>query len=280
MRCNILYSLFFFSATDWLTLNSVPYGFSCVVPVSIPVPVPVSCLLSPVHAATVLTGRDAVVASVCLFGWLPAALLVHLIELINGTFHIHHLPGCIFFISFLSRFVFVLTYPLPTPPTTATGSYTDCNCIAWSCVFFAARVSFIYVSHFPHSIFFFLFCHESTNCKIQLKTVECKLISALGYANYAANESPSSTHTSTHIYTDNCIYINSIWCGACEFACCVCVCVWGQPNYCCLISCARVDFCVAAIMPCAPKWFITRSIWRGCNPVGFQLRYCLFIYNK
>lgn len=40
-------------------------------------------------------------------------LLLHLIELINGTFHIHHLSGCIFFISFLYRFVFVLTYPSP-----------------------------------------------------------------------------------------------------------------------------------------------------------------------
>lgn len=107
------------------------------------------------------------------------------------------------------RFVFVLTYPPssiqlqlqlqlqhPHPHPMLQLSYADCNCIACSCVFFAARVSFIYVSHFPHfphfSHFLFFFRHESTSCKIQLKIVECKLISALGYANYAANESPSS----------------------------------------------------------------------------------------
>lgn len=159
MRFNILYSLFFSQPLiDWLlTVFRTVSPVLCQSQSQSQSQSPVSGLLSPVHVATVLTGRDAVVASVCLFGWLPAALLVHLIELINGTFHIHHLPGCIFFISFLSRFVFVLTYPLPTPPTTATGSYTDCNCIAWSCVFFAARVSFIYVSHFPHSILFFFF---------------------------------------------------------------------------------------------------------------------------
>lgn len=33
---------------------------------------------------------------------------------------------------------------------------------------------------------FFLFWHKSTNCEIQLKIVECKLISSLGYANYVA----------------------------------------------------------------------------------------------
>jgi len=35
-------------------------------------------------------------------------------------------------------------------------------------------------------ILFFFFWHKSTNCKIQLKIVECKLISSLGYANYVA----------------------------------------------------------------------------------------------
>lgn len=195
-------------------------------PVSIPVPVPVSCLLSPIHGRTVLTAGDAVVASVCLFGWLPA-VLVHLIELINGTFHIHHLPGCIFFISFLSRFVFVLTYPLPSD---ANASHNGNGILYWlqlHCVELRVfrRETFLYLrfTFSSFNFFFPFFYHESTNCKIQLKTVECKLISALGYANYAANESPSSTHTSTHIYTDNCIYINSIWCGACEFVCCVCV---------------------------------------------------------
>lgn len=32
----------------------------------------------------------------------------------------------------------------------------------------------------------FFFWNKSTNCKIQLKIAECKLISSLGYANYVA----------------------------------------------------------------------------------------------
>lgn len=186
-----------------------------------------SVCCSPDLGLTVLAACNAVVSSLCLFGWLPA-LLVHLIELINGTFHIHHLPGCIFFISFLSRFVFVLTYP-PSSNDNANASHNGNGILCWlqlHCVELRVfhRESFLYL-RFTFSSFFFLFCHESTNCKIQLKIVECKLISALGYANYAANETPSSTHTNTYIYTDNCIYINIIWCGACEFVC-VCVCLW------------------------------------------------------
>lgn len=189
---SILFLLrFFFSAIDWLTLNC---GFPTVSFCS-------SCRLFMMCCVSLLHSG---------FFFLADCLLLHLIELINGTFHIHHLPGCIFFISlFLSPLCICINlstviHPTPAPAPTPTPAPTPnvATLLCWlqlHCVQLRVfrRESFLYLrftfsSFSPFFPFSFFFRHESTNCKIQLKIVECKLISALGYANYAANESPSS----------------------------------------------------------------------------------------
>lgn len=159
---NILsfYFVIFFSAVDWLTLKC---GFPTVSSFN-------SCSWCAVCHCFILA---------FFFGWLPAALL-HLIELINGTFHIHHLPGCIFFTSFflsplcicINLSTVIHPTPTPTPAPTLTPTPNVATLLCWlqlHCVQLRVfrRESFLYLrftfsSFSPFSFIFFTTTNQRT----------------------------------------------------------------------------------------------------------------------
>lgn len=165
---SIFFVAIFFSAIDWLTLNC---GFPTVSFCS-------SCRLFMMCCVSLLHSG---------FIFLADCLLLHLIELINGTFHIHHLPGCIFFILlFLSPLCICINlstviHPTPAPTPTSAPTPNVATLLCWlqlHCVQLRVfrRESFLYLrftfsSFSPFFPFSFFFATNQRTAKFNWKSL-------------------------------------------------------------------------------------------------------------